>query len=121
MRGTPSAIAATPTRPLLMKIDRQLLLDRIAFLGNATYSSYLIHFPIQLAMVIAIDAVGISRGVMMDVPALLFYLAFVVACSLIVYRWFERPLQDYFRGATAKTDQPLSDALSELHSEEARR
>ncbi|HUN58779.1 MAG TPA: acyltransferase [Candidatus Binataceae bacterium] len=99
--GTKPALALALSCIVVFARTEHALLDRVAFLGNATYSSYLIHFPMQLAMVVAIDAAGISRHLMMNVPALLLYLAFVVACSLIVYRWFEEPMQDYFRRVPA--------------------
>ena len=60
------------------------ILDRAAFLGNASYSSYLIHFPLQLMIVIFMDAVGIDREWMMSTPALLAFLALVIGCSLVV-------------------------------------
>jgi peptidoglycan/LPS O-acetylase OafA/YrhL len=99
--GTKPALALTLSCIVVFARTEHALLDRVAFLGNATYSSYLIHFPMQLAMVIAIDAVGISRRLMMSATALLLYLGFVVFCSLIVYRWFEKPMQDYFRSMHA--------------------
>jgi peptidoglycan/LPS O-acetylase OafA/YrhL len=73
------------------------VLDRAAFLGNATYSSYLIHFPLQLMMVIFMDVVGIDRERMMSIPALLTFFTLVIGCSLIVYHRFERPMQDRIR------------------------
>jgi peptidoglycan/LPS O-acetylase OafA/YrhL len=72
-------------------------LDRLVVLGNATYSSYLVHFPMQLGIVLFLDTAGIDREWMRNVPALLAYLALTIACSLLVYRWFEKPAQDYIR------------------------
>ena len=63
---------------------RHSILDRAAFLGNASYSSYLIHFPLQLMIVIFMDAAGIDREWMMSTPALLAFLALVIGCSLVV-------------------------------------
>jgi peptidoglycan/LPS O-acetylase OafA/YrhL len=103
----PAALALALSCVVVFARFEHVFLDRVAFLGNATYSSYLIHFPIQLAIVLAIDALGISRHLMMSVPALLLYLVFVVACSLIVYRWFEEPMQDYFRGIRPKISSPV--------------
>ena len=73
------------------------VLGRLAFLGNATYSSYLIHFPMQLLAVLAVDAAGIDRAIFYNPAVFLAYLAAVIASSLAVYRWFERPAQDWIR------------------------
>jgi peptidoglycan/LPS O-acetylase OafA/YrhL len=72
---------------------------RLAFLGNATYSSYLIHFPLQLLTVIVIDRVGISRTIFYSPIALLVYLGVVVGAGLLVHRYFEMPAQDTIRRA----------------------
>jgi peptidoglycan/LPS O-acetylase OafA/YrhL len=70
-------------------------------LGNATYSSYLIHFPIQLAIVITIDGLGLSRSLFLSPITFLAYLATVTASALLVYRRFEAPAQNWIR-ATSK-------------------
>jgi peptidoglycan/LPS O-acetylase OafA/YrhL len=72
-------------------------LRRFAFLGNATYSSYLIHFPIQLGMVVIIDALGYSRDIFLNQTAFVAYLVSVVIISLGVYHLFELPAQKWVR------------------------
>jgi peptidoglycan/LPS O-acetylase OafA/YrhL len=81
-------LSDTPARPLL---------TRVGFLGNATYSSYLLHFPLQIIIVLCVDALGLSRDWLSTTPAFLAYLGIVIGCSLAVYRWFERPAQDLIR------------------------
>lgn len=76
------------------------ILKRFAFLGNATYSSYLMHFPIQLGMVIAVDAMGYSRDVFFSPVILAAYLGLVIAASLTVYHLFEFPAQRWIRRYT---------------------
>jgi peptidoglycan/LPS O-acetylase OafA/YrhL len=73
------------------------LLQRLAFLGNATYSSYLLHFPLQIAVVLVVDALDYDRSLFFSPLALVAYLAIVIASSLAVYRWFERPAEDRIR------------------------
>ena len=89
-------VLAISTVVVFARLEHSVL-DRAAFLGNATYSSYLIHFPLQLVIVIFMDAVGIDREWLMSTPALLAFLALVVGCSLVVYHRFERPMQDRIR------------------------
>jgi len=66
------------------------------FLGNLTYSSYLIHFPVQLIFVIAIRALGFR--VEYTNPMLLFgFLATTLLVSMIAYQYFEAPAQKAIR------------------------
>jgi len=81
------------------------LLKRAAFMGNATYSSYLIHFPVQLAMVTILDAVGYSRAVFFSPIALAAYLALVIVTSLAVFHLFEAPAQDWLRSYAFRTSK----------------
>jgi peptidoglycan/LPS O-acetylase OafA/YrhL len=64
--------------------------------GNMTYSSYLLHFPLQLALVIGFTACGA------EIP---FYhpgffcafMAVTLLCSYFVYQYFELPAQRVLR------------------------
>ncbi len=70
-----------------------------AFLGNATYSSYLLHFPLQLALVIVVDAIGWKRDLFYSPAVFLAFLSAVIALSLLVHRYFEMPAQRAIRDA----------------------
>jgi peptidoglycan/LPS O-acetylase OafA/YrhL len=73
------------------------LTRRLAVFGQATYSSYLLHFPLQLVMVLAVDAAGIGREIFLR-PSLFFgYLGGVLALSMLSYRYFEQPLRMFIR------------------------
>jgi peptidoglycan/LPS O-acetylase OafA/YrhL len=78
------AVAVSAVRPLTV-------------LGQATYSSYLLHFPIQLVAVLVVDAAGIGREVFLRPSLFLSYLAGVVALSMLSYRYFEQPLRLWIR------------------------
>jgi len=64
--------------------------------GNMTYSSYLIHFPIQLVIVIFFAWIG--RSIPYDSVAFFcsFFLVTLLA-SYYIYRWFELPAQAWIR------------------------
>ncbi len=65
--------------------------------ADMTYSSYLLHFPIQLCMVILTDWLGYSRT-LYDRPALLIVFFIVVFSSAWwVHHGFERPMQRWIR------------------------
>ena len=65
----------------------------LAFLGNATYSSYLLHFPIQLTLVIIVDAIGWKRDIFYSPDIFIGFLMLVIALSLIAHRHLEMPAQ----------------------------
>jgi peptidoglycan/LPS O-acetylase OafA/YrhL len=65
--------------------------------GNMTYSSYLIHYPVQLCIAIVCAAAGWS----IPKESLVFFLAYMAAILLlaaIVFRYFEMPCQLFIRG-----------------------
>jgi peptidoglycan/LPS O-acetylase OafA/YrhL len=68
--------------------------------GNMTYSSYLIHFPIQLA--IALFFLNIEQ----EIPyySTIFFVGFIcftLVISYYIYRLFELPVQNYIRKKAA--------------------
>ena len=65
-------------------------------IGDITYATYLLHFPIQLVVV----CVAAYYGIMIrygDPSTLLIFLAGVIALSVPTYYFFERPAQSFFR------------------------
>ena len=65
-------------------------------IGDITYATYLLHFPIQLVVVYVAAHYGImiSYG---DELTLLIFLLGVIALSVLTYYFFERPAQSFFR------------------------
>ena len=94
----PTAVLASAT--LLRNAgDRVGLL--VETLGNTTYSSYLLHFPLQLATVLVCDAIGIR----MRLESNGFFIAYLIstfALAALCYRFFERPMQARLRRAFDK-------------------
>ena len=82
--------------------------QHLASLGNATYSSYLLHFPLQLFLVILVDAVGWKRDIFYSPIALLLFLASVVSLSLLVHRYFEMPAQSLIRALATSSLERLT-------------
>jgi len=67
-------------------------------LGNLTYSSYMIHFPLQLATVTVLDWLGIPIATILHERWLfLAYLGVVLILAHFTYHGFERPAQDALR------------------------
>jgi peptidoglycan/LPS O-acetylase OafA/YrhL len=68
-------------------------------LGNLTYASYMLHFPMQLAamLIFGMLAVPVQTLVYSD-WFMLAYLGSVLTAAFVVFRWVERPAQDWLRG-----------------------
>lgn len=84
----------------------------IVVAGNMTYASYLIHFPIQLALTLYFIKTG------QDIPYTnpLFFINFIciiLIASYYVYRFFERPAQDAIRGLALPAKPSMSMAAAE--------
>jgi peptidoglycan/LPS O-acetylase OafA/YrhL len=65
-------------------------------LGNMTYASYLLHFPLQLG--VALVFVWLDQSI--PYRSYLLFWGYLLAClilAFVVYRLFERPMQDWIR------------------------
>ena len=92
-------LVAVPSLLILMASDwcwRDRWQRPVRTLGNLTYSSYLLHFPLQLILAISVAATGyappLSSGWF-----LLAYLGITLAAAAISYRRFELPMQQWIR------------------------
>src|SRR5471032_1295441 len=68
----------------------------IGWIGNLSYSSYLLHFPLQLLLVVAAFSLGVTIDYSSPVT-LLTFMAALIALSLWSFYAFERPIQGYVR------------------------
>ena len=78
-------------------IGKAAVVRRLSFLGDLTYSSYLVHFPIQLILVQIVDMAGWGRTIFLSPLTFVLYLLFIAMVSLVLYRGFERPAQNWLR------------------------
>lgn len=69
----------------------------ISMLGNTTYASYLLHFPLQLLLATAVGAPLAGRLPLGSPAWLMAYLAVVFGLATVVYRRIELPAQDWLR------------------------
>jgi peptidoglycan/LPS O-acetylase OafA/YrhL len=70
---------------------------RAAWIGNLTYSSYLLHFPLQLIFVLFVFGLGYDEAVFRSSSTLVVFLLLLFTLSLLTYHRFERPFQDMLR------------------------
>lgn len=67
------------------------LFRRIRFIGDSTYGTYLWHVPIQLVLILLLDAAGLREHVVRSPLFLLFFLAIVSLAGWLSYRFIEAP------------------------------
>jgi len=81
----------------LWEAHRGTLGKRVAFLGHISYSSYLLHFPLQMIFVAAAFELAVPRTFFLTTYALLLFFASLIAVSWCSYYYFERPTQSLLR------------------------
>lgn len=78
----------------------------LAKVGDISYASYLLHFPLQLLIATIAAAAMMSPTIYYQPATLGVFFALLVAISFASYRWFERPMQNALRallvGAVAR-------------------
>lgn len=68
------------------------------FFGNVTYASYLIHIPIQIAIMITLDMTDFDRFSIVATPTfLLSFLVTVFLLSHLIFKYIESPLKQAVR------------------------
>lgn len=68
-----------------------------AWVGDISYASYLLHFPLQIVFAIVVDSLGLAREVFYQPWLMLLFFALLIPLSLACHQWFERPAQRYLR------------------------
>jgi peptidoglycan/LPS O-acetylase OafA/YrhL len=69
---------------------------RFRLVGDISYSTYLLHFPLQLYIIIIAASLGARIDYNRPIVFLLF-VALLLILSMITFYWFERPAQKVLR------------------------
>lgn len=77
-------------------IKNKFICNIIKIFGNMTYSSYLIHFPLQFSIILILSYLDINIPFYSNY-FLLFYLGLVLSISYLIYYYFELPIQNKIR------------------------
>ena len=67
------------------------------FLGDISYATYLLHFPMLLVLALVSLEFGWSTAFLMQGGVLLAFLAVLIGLSALVHYRFERPMQQWLR------------------------
>jgi peptidoglycan/LPS O-acetylase OafA/YrhL len=70
---------------------------RLSFLGDISYSLYLLHFPLQLAVVTVMARLSISRSLFYSPWFMGLFFSLLILASFASYHYFEVPLRKYLR------------------------
>jgi len=90
-------LPSTMLSATLLEAKRGPVGKRLSWIGDTTYSIYLLHFPLQLIIAIMIVKGHIDQTFFYSIWSLpLFFLALVLM-SLASRRFFETPIQNYLR------------------------
>jgi peptidoglycan/LPS O-acetylase OafA/YrhL len=82
---------------VLVETRRGTFGRRLSFIGDLSYSSYLLHFPLQLAVAILVVVVSADRAILFSRAFFVWFFALLILASLASYHWFEAPAQRWIR------------------------
>jgi peptidoglycan/LPS O-acetylase OafA/YrhL len=71
--------------------------EKLDYLGRITYSSYLLHIPIMLTIVLFFYLFKIEEKIFLTNQFFLFYLSFVILISCLIFKFYENPLNKKIR------------------------
>jgi peptidoglycan/LPS O-acetylase OafA/YrhL len=69
----------------------------LALLGDISYSSYMLHFPLQLAIVALVTKLEATTDLFYSPGALVGFFVVLIGLSILSYRYVERPAQRAIR------------------------
>lgn len=81
----------------LVEIDKGPFLKSFSWVGNITYSSYLLHFPLQLLFALFVSYGILSDNFYMDPLYLAAFFILLIPLSHVVFEKFEKPMQNLIR------------------------
>ena len=83
----------------LLETRRGSLGKRLAWVGDISYSSYMLHFPLQMIVVVVIARLKLGTSIYYSPWFMAFFFGLLVLISLASHRYFELPAQGFLRKA----------------------
>lgn len=82
---------------VVVETARGALVRRWAYLGDLSYSIYLIHFPLQLFYAYAATSVGLDKSFFYTTQSLLLFLVLLMGLSVVSFHCLEYPARRFLR------------------------
>lgn len=82
---------------ILFEIDKGSIMKRLSWIGDITYSSYLLHFPLQLLFALAVSYSILDAKFYLQIKYLILFYVILIPLSYIVHQKFELPIQKVIR------------------------
>jgi len=82
---------------VVVETRREHLGKRVSFIGDISYSLYILHFPLMLMFMIFIGFAGMDASFFYNKYSLLIFLIVLILLSLMSYRFLERPAKKVLR------------------------
>jgi len=76
--------------------------SRFAFVGDISYSTYMLHFPMQLVLALIAVHYALPPAAFENPVALILFYVALIALGGLSFHYFERPMQDFLRGKLGK-------------------
>lgn len=80
-----------------LETERGTFGKRISLLGDISYSSYLIHFPLQLVVIVVATWFSLPKSIFYSPAIFTLFYAVLITLSLGAFHYVEKPLQRYIR------------------------
>jgi peptidoglycan/LPS O-acetylase OafA/YrhL len=84
------------------ELKRGYLGKRFSVLGDITYSSYLLHFPLQLIFIICTTCLKLDKNIYDKSNTLIVFFIILIIISIISFNYIEMPLQKILRKKSSK-------------------
>lgn len=82
----------------MIEKTRRTFLSELSFLGDISYSSYLLHFPLQILFALVAVGLGVGEEFFSSGFTMAVFFVVLIGASQASYHWLEMPAQQYLRG-----------------------
>jgi len=97
---------------VLIEIDHGPgFLKSVSWVGDISYSSYLLHFPLQLLFVLGVSMGLLNPNFYLNPVYLIVYFSILIPVSYITFIGFERPIQNAIRSKYLRRASSSSSTL----------
>jgi peptidoglycan/LPS O-acetylase OafA/YrhL len=100
-------LVVTPLTLMALALHEELFggpYARFTFLGDISYSTYMVHFPMQLTLALLAVHFGWKPADFMTGLAMILFYGAMISLGALSYNYFERPMQSLLRGKTKKPE-----------------